>query len=209
MLKIMLAKDSIGLILLLLILGISFLSIFLYINIFIILVLSLVLFMSTIFFIIFFRDPEREIGAGIISPADGKVLTLERTKVITRISIFMTLWNVHVNRAPLSGKVVKIEHSPGRHSPAYKTESERNEKVSIELETEIGKIKLNMIAGIFARRIACYVKVGQQLVKGQRIGIVKFGSRVELYLPAEKIELSVRLGDKVYAGRTTLGVIYS
>jgi len=113
--------------------------------------LSLLFFLFLFLLIFFFRDPKREIGDGIISPADGKVMEANK-----KISIFMNLWDVHVNRAPLDGEIKKMEHFPGKHAPAFM--EKENERLVTLLSTEIGIIKIVQIAGIFARRIVPYVK---------------------------------------------------
>ncbi|MEW6069093.1 MAG: phosphatidylserine decarboxylase [Candidatus Thermoplasmatota archaeon] len=204
----MIAKGSFQLILPPFLSAILCLSLFLYTNIFIILLLSLILFLFTAFFTIFFRDPERKIGEGIVAPADGKIIELEKTEKITKISIFMSLWDVHVNRIPLDCKVIKIVRKYGKFLPAYKkVSSYENERLELELETEIGAIKLTQVVGVFARRILCYTKENEYLKKGQRFGMIRFGSRVELYLPTERTELKVKLGDRVLAGESTLAMV--
>ena len=156
--------------------------------------LSLIFFFLFLFFLFFFRDPEREIGKGIISPADGRVMESNK-----KISIFMNLWDVHVNRAPLDGKIKKMEHFPGKHAPAFM--EKENERLVTLLSTEIGIIKIIQIAGIFARRIVPYVKEGDVVKKGDKIGIVRFGSKVEVYLPG-KAKIVIKKGDRIKAGQT-------
>jgi len=147
------------------------------------------------FFLFFFRDPYREIEDGIISPADGVVMESGK-----KVAIFMNLWNVHVNRAPLSGKIIEMKHTPGKHFPAFMEKGE-NEHLSIKMETEIGMVKVVQIAGIIARRIVPYIKEGDVLKKGDRIGIVRFGSKVEIYLPDE-VKVTIKKGDRIKAGQT-------
>lgn len=163
---------------------------------------AIIFFIITVFFLFFFRDPEREIEEGVVAPADGKILSVEKNNVST----FMNLHNVHVNRAPFDGKIISVEHISGRHLPAYKKESDLNEKVVIKMDTEIGRIKIVQIAGVFARRIVPYIKKGDVVRKGQRIGIIRFGSRVDLYLP-KNIEITVKKGENVLAGKTSIGMI--
>ncbi|MGF3554406.1 MAG: phosphatidylserine decarboxylase [Thermoplasmatota archaeon] len=161
-----------------------------------------------IFFFIFFRDPKRIIGKEIVSPADGKIRDLKLEKNQVFISIFMGITNVHVNRMPIDGVINEIKHFPGKHLRAYKKESENNEKVTIDIDSPIGKIKLVQIAGFIARRIYPYIKKGDKLKKGDKIGIIRFGSRVDVYLPVDKIEnVTVKIKDKVYAGVTTIASI--
>lgn len=202
----MIAKGSLQLIIPPLVLAILSLCFFVYIKILLISVISLLLFFITAFFIIFFRDPDRKIGEGIVAPADGKIIELEKKDKI-KISIFMSLWDVHVNRAPLDCKVIKILRKPGEYYPAYSSKAVANERLELELETEIGTIKLIQVAGSFARRIVCWVNEKQELKKGQRIGMIRFGSRVELYLPIERINLKIKEGNKVIAGASTLAII--
>ncbi|MEM2726713.1 MAG: phosphatidylserine decarboxylase [Archaeoglobaceae archaeon] len=144
----------------------------------------------------FFRDPERDIGDGIVSPADGKIDYISDR----RLEIFMSPFDCHVNRSPVSGKVLKTEFREGRVLPAFKRikDPRMNE---ILIEAEDGIFKVIQIAGIFARRIVCYVKEGEKLKKGERIGIIRFGSRVVLEVP-EGYRFVKKVGDKVKAGET-------
>lgn len=173
---------------------------------YIFLLISLLLLILTGVFLVFFRDPDRKIGEGIVSPADGKIRDISKiededigkSKVV---SIFMNLHNVHVNYMPLGGVVKKITHIKGSYLPAFKKESERNERTIFLFDTKIGLIKVVLIAGTIARRIVSYVSDGDRIKKGQRIGIIRFGSRVDIYIPSKKIKiLNVKIGDKVKAG---------
>ena len=157
--------------------------------------LFLILLLIQLFFLYFFRDAKREIKDGIISPADGKVVEAGE-----KISIFMSIFDMHVNLAPYHGKIKKMVYKKGEHKPAYGDVS-RNERMEIYMETEIGEIVVIQIAGIFARRIVPYVKEGDEVKKGDKIGIIKFGSRVELILP-KNVDIVVRKGDKIKAGET-------
>lgn len=149
-----------------------------------------------IFTAYFFRDPERKIGDGVVSPADGKIDYIADR----RLEIFMSPFDCHVNRAPVSGKVLKTEFREGRVLPAFRRikDPRMNE---ILIEAEDGIFKVIQIAGIFARRIVCYVKENDNLKKGERIGIIRFGSRVVLEVP-EGYRFVKRVGDKVKAGET-------
>ncbi|HEC76755.1 MAG TPA: phosphatidylserine decarboxylase [Thermoplasmatales archaeon] len=158
--------------------------------------LTILILSIQIFFIYFFRDMSRNIEEGIISPADGRVFYAEKNK----ISIFMSLFDMHVNLMPYDGKVVSIRHYDGIHEPAYGNVS-KNERQEIEIESDIGNIKIIQIAGIFARRILCYVREGDFLKKGEKIGVIKFGSRVEMHLP-ENCIFFVEKGEKIKAGET-------
>ena len=160
----------------------------------------------TILLMIFFRDFERTIPEnGLVSPADGIVDIIENRDNKTRISIFMNIHNCHVNRAPIDGTIKKIEYFPGRFYPAYSRKSNRNERKKITLETEIGEIQIIQIAGLFARRIITYIQENQKLQRGERFGMIRFGSRVELILPSNKISILVEKKSKVYAGVTIIG----
>ena len=147
-----------------------------------------------IFFLYFFRDVERHIEDGIISPADGKVLYAGRHSV----SIFMSIFDMHVNLMPYDGKIVSMKHIQGSHKPAY-GDVEKNERMEIEIESDIGRIKLIQIAGVFARRIVPYIKEGDFVKKGEKIGIIRFGSRVEIILP-ESCHVVAGEGKKIKAG---------
>ncbi len=136
----------------------------------------------------FFRDPEREIAQGrVISPADGVVQSIMPWKDgRTRVAIFMSPLNVHVNRAPLAGTVTSVEHIPGGFVPAFNKESENNERVVWHFDTELGDIEMIQIAGAVARRIVPYLPEGTKVEQGDRIGLIRFGSRVDLYLPRRR-----------------------
>ena len=162
----------------------------------------------TIFFLIFFRDPDRIIGEGIVSPADGIIRDLRIEKNQVFISIFMGITNVHVNRIPIDGTITQINHFKGKHLRAYKKESEFNERVKIDIDSPIGKVQVIQIAGLIARRIYPYIKKNDTLKKGDKIGIIRFGSRVDIYLPVNKIKkVNIKIKDNVYAGVTTLAEI--
>lgn len=153
----------------------------------------------------FFRDPEREIGQGrVISPADGVVQSIMPWKDgRTRVAIFMSPLNVHVNRAPLAGTVTSVEHIPGGFVPAFNKESENNERVVWHFDTELGDIEMVQIAGAVARRIVPYVPDGAKVEQGERVGLIRFGSRVDVYLP-EGVEAAVEVGQATTAGVTRL-----
>jgi phosphatidylserine decarboxylase len=171
----------------------------------------------TLFMAYFFRDPERSVPEGdaiFVAPADGKVIVLQHADEsifinnrTLKISIFMSPLNVHVNRAPCDGKVEKVVHTPGRFLSAFKPEaSVENENIALVLDTGFGKIVVRQIAGFVARRAVCRVKPGDSLRKGERYGVIKFSSRVDLFLPAETVP-SVKLGDMVTAGESIIGQI--
>ena len=172
--------------------------------------LTSLLFVVSFGMLIFFRDPELPIGEGIVSPANGKVSGLDRTddgKVILRI--FMNVHNIHVNRCPMDGTVVKIEHIPGGHIPAFDKDAETNERVITDLRPDsgIGPVRIVQIAGSVARRIVPYISDGQKLARGERIGIIRLGSRVDLHLPADRVEMKVGVGDVVRPGQTVAMIV--
>jgi len=175
-----------------------------------------IFFLLSLFFVFFFRDPERKAPTGdnfVLSSADGKVILIKPFenqdfvgKKGTRVSVFMSVFDVHVNRAPVSGKIKYFKYNPGKFHPAFKDKaSSENEQTELGLENERGKIILKQIAGIIARRIVCKVKPGDSVRAGQRFGMIKFGSRVDLFLP-ENVEIKVELNQKVKAGETIIGV---
>jgi phosphatidylserine decarboxylase len=177
------------------------------------LLLTLITFLISIVMVIFFRDPEREIGKGIVACADGRIREIikiedDDIKDCIKISTFMNIYNVHVNRMPIDGIINNITHNSGIHLPAFKKESENNERVIITVDTKIGKIKIIQIAGTIARRIYPYIKKENKLKKGDRIGIIKFGSRVDIYLPSKNVKkISVKKGDIVKAGESKIAEI--
>jgi phosphatidylserine decarboxylase len=163
----------------------------------------------------FFRDPEREAPEGadlVIAPADGKVVRVERTTEpqvgeCTRISIFMNVFSVHVNRAPLAGTVSGRRYQQGRfHAANFLEKTEENERMCMYLETAVGTVRVDQVAGMIARRIVHFAPEGTSLAKGERFGLIRFGSMVEVFLPAG-VSPAVKLGDHTTAGATILGRI--
>ena len=156
----------------------------------------------------FFRDPERTPPeTGILAPADGRVSVLRVEDDRVRVGVFMNVWNVHVARAPATGTVRTVAHRPGAHRPAFSKDSDRNERVRVELERSAGHpIEVTLIAGAFARRIHPYPSVGEELERGERLGHIAFGSRVDVLLPPgvglEDIAIDRR--QRVRAGETVL-----
>ncbi len=159
---------------------------------------------SFLFTLYFFRDPEREISEGIVSPADGKIQSIDHDE--NSIEIFMNVWNVHVNRSPLSGKIKKMEHYDGGHHPAFSEGAGNNERQLLILSTDHGEVRIWQIAGITARRIVPYVEEGDLIEKGEKIGLVRFGSKVKLEFENDII-FEVHERQKVKAGKTSLGVL--
>jgi phosphatidylserine decarboxylase len=162
----------------------------------------------------FLRDPERTTPTGgglFLAPADGQVVEVKQVYEprflegeAVKIGIFMSLLDVHVNRAPAEGQVILVEHVAGKFLQAFRPEaSEVNEHNLIGLEGRYGRVLVKQVAGIMARRIACWVHPGQRLQAGERLGVIKFGSRVDLYLPPGA-EPAIRVGDRAQAGMTVV-----
>ncbi len=168
-----------------------------------------------LFCINFFRDPKRIIPMGenlIISPADGKIVKVEEINDhdigdAKLVSIFLNVFNVHVNRVPIDGKVLSTKHSKGKFLAAFDHKSsDENEQVVTIISHKTGNYKVKQIAGLIARRIICYAKEGLKLHKGGRLGFIRFGSRTDLIMPSN-IKLNVKLGEKVKGGETIIGEI--
>jgi phosphatidylserine decarboxylase len=163
---------------------------------------SSVALVGSLFIIFFHRDPDRApAGEGMVSPADGRVLPAEQNKV----AVFMGPWDVHVNRAPLDGIVKAVQHIKGGHAPAFLAAASRNDQSRILLETSYGDIEIRQISGSLVRDIICYVQPGDRVHRGERIGMVRFGSRVEVAVPAS-FEISVENGERVHAGKSIIAV---
>ena len=169
-----------------------------------------------IFVTMFFRNPNRVIPPDpkdVVSPADGTVLDIARIEEDTllgtdavRISVFMSVWNVHVNRVPMSGRAERVVYYPGKFLVArLEKASTDNERNALVITNDEGvKILVVQIAGIVARRIVCYVSEGDALDKGRRFGLIRFGSRLDVYVPTDTV-IRVTEGEKVRAGETVLG----
>ena len=160
---------------------------------------------------LFFRDPERSIPQTpetIVSPADGRVMEIVPENAQTRrISIFLSLWDVHINRAPYGGVVQSVVYTPGKFLAAYRQEASWvNEANTITIADHGREFMVKQIAGILARRIVCRVRPGDTLEKGQRYGLIRFGSRTDLLLPATA-EIAVQVGDVVRGGETVLAFL--
>lgn len=162
----------------------------------------------------FFRDPERVPDSAeapdILSPADGRVTAIEQVNEPNfiygpawRVSIFLSLFDVHVQRSPYAGVVQLLYYQPGDFAPAFLKDTHRNEANLIGLETVHGPLLVKQIAGILARRIVCWFGPGDALAAGQRLGLIKFGSRVDLFLPATA-EVVAHVGQQVYGGQTVV-----
>ena len=171
----------------------------------------------TVFIAYFFRDPDRIIPEGeglFVSPADGKVILIKDVfendylKSDTKeISIFMSPLNVHVNRSPCSGVVRSVKYSPGKYMAAYRDDAPiKNENIVMVLDCEESSILVRQVAGFVARRTVCKVRPGGSLRRGERYGMIKLGSRLDVYMPANT-EIKVALGEKVRAGETVIGLL--
>jgi phosphatidylserine decarboxylase len=168
---------------------------------------ALVAFGVGVFTLWFFRDPERHPSTwGVVSPADGRVSVVREEGEQVRVGVFMNVTDVHVNRAPFDGTVERVTHRPGAHRPAFSKESERNERVDVDVQTADGPAELSLIAGAFARRIHPYVAAGDDLSRAQRIGHIDFGSRADVLLPPsyDLEDVLVEEGDTLRAGESVV-----
>ena len=179
---------------------------------------GLLLLLLTLFVAFFFRDPDRTALADdrlVLAPADGRVVTVEEnmqkepflSAPATRIGIFMSPLDVHVNRVPVTGKVISVQYQPGKFRPAFAARAaEVNEQNVVTIEDAQGRrIVLVQVAGMLARRIVCALKGGDRVHRGHRYGMIMLGSRVDLYCPTE-VTLRVQVGQRVKAGETVIGV---
>lgn len=181
------------------------------------LVLTLILGGLTLFLMYFFRDPERHAPANdhyILSPADGRVISIEKVTedvflhdTVQRISIFMSPLNVHVNRIPINGTVRYYRYKKGKFLAAYTPESSaENEQTVIGIQNGDFKILFKQIAGVLARRIVCHLKEGDTVKQGAKFGLIKLGSRVDVFLPVS-VKIRVEMNQRVTAGESILGEI--
>lgn len=181
--------------------------------------IAILLGLMTLFAIYFFRDPERDGNAGddaVLSPADGTIIDIRHLddssnklgEPALKISIFMSVFNVHVNRIPVRGRISGIKYNPGKFFSANLDKaSEQNENNIVALDAGNGqKIVFVQIAGLIARRIVCWIKERDDVKAGQRFGLIRFGSRVDVYLPAES-RINIRAREKVKAGKTIIGYL--
>lgn len=171
----------------------------------------------TIFVLFFFRDPKRAVPEGkgvVVSPADGKVIVVKDVheprflkQDVKQVSIFMSVFNVHVNRAPYSGRVELIQYNPGRfHVASVDKASLDNEQNAMVISNGRNKILVKQIAGLIARRIVCCAKPGDSIETGERYGLIRFGSRVDIFLP-RNAEIRVKVGDRVKGASDIIGVL--
>jgi len=171
----------------------------------------------TLFILFFFRDPERSVPESkdvVVSPADGKVIVVKDIyepdylkQDVKQISIFLSVFNVHVNRAPYGGTVETVRYNPGRfHVASVDKASLDNEQTAVVIANGKHKVLVKQIAGLIARRIVCYAKPGDMIKTGERYGLIRFGSRVDIFLPKEA-ELKVKVGDRIKGARDIIGVL--
>ncbi len=169
-----------------------------------------------VFLAFFFRDPDRRTKAppeAIVAPADGKVMDISDVveedflkQSAIRVGIFLSVLDVHINRSPIAGRVRYLRYEKGKFRPAYKSEAIlHNERNIVGLEGTRGKVLVVQIAGVLARRIECDVREGDELVTGQSFGMIRLGSRTELFLPKAAVQLTVSPGARVKAGETVIG----
>jgi phosphatidylserine decarboxylase len=161
----------------------------------------------------FFRDPDREVPKGkglVISPADGTVLDVvetseDRVGSCTKVSIFMSVFSVHVNRSPVTGTVQEVRYRPGTfHVANLGKKTEDNERMIIYIQSMEGTFRVDQVAGLVARRIVCWLSSGQDVEQGEKIGLIRFGSLLECWLP-QGFSITCERGDKVYAGQSIIG----
>jgi len=176
--------------------------------------LALIPLLLAAFFLWFFRDPPRRIPEGegiVVSPADGKVEEADWIETTSgsrvRVTIFLNVFDVHVNRVPAEGVVRLVEYREGQFLNALKPESAlHNEQTLVTIENEHYAVSFKQIAGLLARRIICNLQAGQRVERGQRMGMIKFGSRCDVLLPAS-VDLRVKAGDRVKGGSSVLGIV--
>ena len=194
-------------------------------------IISFIMFSALAFLIQFFRDPQREKiiqdKGFVVAPADGRILKGKIDKIETvdhntplmefvldegkkgiRISTFMSPFDVHVNRIPISGKVIKTQHYSGKFKVAMKKVNTENEKNLIVIDSEYGKVAVIQIAGFVARRIVQYIEVGDSVKTGERLGMIRFGSRVDLIIPEQNSDVLVSEGVRPKAGETIIAKMY-
>jgi phosphatidylserine decarboxylase len=174
-------------------------------------ILAAILIFLGLFVFYFFRDPERKIPsdpAAVVSPADGQVVQIADELLHGvmghRISIFLAIWDVHVQRSPVAGRIASVVYQPGKFYAAMRSAaSVENEQNVITVETPRGRLVFKQIAGAIARRVICWKRVSESVARGDRIGLIRFGSRVDVWLPMES-EVVVQRGQKVKGGESIL-----
>jgi len=169
------------------------------------------------FFLFFFRDPERRHAAAanaVISPADGRVMVAgpptsatAPSGAVAQISIFLSPLDVHVNRMPVGGRVTRVDYQPGKFLAAYRFESgDQNERTEVTLDHHGQQVVVRQIVGVLARRIVCRTAVGREVAAGERFGVMKFGSRMDVFLPAGTV-VAAQVGDRVVGGVTVIAML--
>ncbi len=170
-----------------------------------------ILLVLTLFVLFFFRDPDRSVpegGSVVVSPADGKVIVVKDVfepdylkQDVKQISIFLSVFNVHVNRSPVAGTVETVKYNPGKFLAAWDDKASLdNEQTAMVIANGKNKVLVKQIAGLIARRIVCYAKPGDTVKTGERYGLIRFGSRVDIFLPKDA-DIKVKLGDRVKGAR--------
>lgn len=157
-----------------------------------------------LFFVVFFRDPERVPGDGIVAAADGRIVAVAVDGDRVRIATFMAVTDVHVNRLPVDGRFTAIATDGRGHRPAYVPDADHNLQRHYTIATALGSIEVVQMTGLVARRLVSLVRVGDERRKGERFGLIVLGSRVDVLLPAARVTVTVRPGDRVRAGATTI-----
>jgi phosphatidylserine decarboxylase len=211
-------KDGLGIVVISWLTFFAFFILFLIFNQPILLVMTILTAIFSVFNLGFFRDPERQISEDpnvIVSPADGKVITITKVKEedffraeVSRISIFLSVFNVHVNRSPISGNVEHFSYKTGAFLAAFKENASlENEQTVIGIvDDKNRKVMFTQIAGAVARRIICHLREGFKTKKGERMGMIRYGSRVDIYFLDKEVDIKVKLNQKVKAGESILGV---
>ncbi len=179
--------------------------------------MGVVALVATLFVLFFFRDPERSVPGGegvVVSPADGRVIVVKDVyepdylkQDVKQISIFLSVFNVHVNRSPVAGTVELVKYNPGKfHVASVDKASLDNEQTAMVIADAGHKILVKQIAGLIARRIVCYARPGDTIRTGERYGLIRFGSRVDIFLPKDA-ELKVKVGDRVKGAKDIIGIL--
>ena len=159
------------------------------------------------FLLVFFRDPERPVGEGVVSAADGRVRAVEQVDGRWVVSVFLSPFDVHVNRMPLAATVQAIDTSGHGYRPAYRPDAGSNVQRRYRLATDLGPVDVVQITGVVARRLVTFVRPGDRRGKGERFGMIVLGSRTDVLWPADRAVPTVRVGDRVRAGSSTIARI--
>lgn len=178
---------------------------------------AIVTLVLTLFVLFFFRDPDRELPTGeglVVSPADGRVIVVKDSfepdylkQDVKQISIFLSVFNVHVNRVPASGTVETVKYHPGKFLAAWDDKASLdNEQTAMVIATGTHKVLVKQIAGLIARRIVCYARPGDAVTAGERYGLIRFGSRVDLFVP-KNADIMVQVGDRIKGTRDVIAVL--